>query len=216
MADNEPIIINNATLIWTSHLFTPDTWTPPSGGQVDNRYKMWIMIDKTDAGTVTALRASLAQAAKQAVQEGRLEMESTLTAIQTANAGQSPDGFGYPILDGDLHKRADSNGYIRGHWLVGAKSQYLPRIYDQNGPLDAASQLERNRFHAGAVVNASVKANVYGPSGVMTGGGISLYVQGLQFVSEGTPLDGSQAGASGFTFTGSRGAPATGVGDWGV
>jgi hypothetical protein len=136
----------------------------------DNKYSTHLLIDKNDAETLTAIKASMMAA----VQQG----------IGKTWGGSQPGKLLYPIHDGD--EVAEKKGEIyKGKFYLNCSNYKKPKVVDRNKqPIEDSEEV-----YSGCVAWLVMLFKPYNN----VNKGITCRLLGVQKVADGTPLGGGTA-----------------------
>lgn len=143
------------------HIFAP---TSINGS--DPKYSCAFIIPKTDVETLNKIRAAI----DQAKEDGRSKW-----------GGKIPANLKLPLRDGDVD-RPDDEAYANS-FFVNASNKEAPAVVDR----DRVKITDPQRIYSGCYVRACL--NFY-PFSVNVNKGVACSLSGVQFWSDGEPLNG--------------------------
>ena len=148
-----------------------NVWEPKSinGGAL--KYSVSLIIPKSDAKTVTAVKNAI----QAAYDEGQSKLKGNSKSVPALSSIKNP------LRDGDL-ERPDDETY-KDSFFINANSATAPGI------VDAARQpiLERSEVYSGVYGRASINFYAFNSNGNK---GIACGLNNLQKISDGEPLGG--------------------------
>ena len=196
------IMVENVVLNWANNLFQID-----DGDRGSGKYGCTLLIPKTADTTIGELVKALQPIYMKGCETGPLDGKTIPDLFKRAVKGDVDPDFGWPVKDGDEYaarrRKADERkgredgdkryGEYEGHWYIQASSKNRPRLYSRDAiRFDDDDPKARDLFHSGAIVNANLYAFVYeGTSSTKPEGGVSFWINDVQWVAEGTRIGGS-------------------------
>jgi len=202
----ENVTVAGARLNWAGYLFKKDDDGPNASG----KYRCDLLIPKSRTGEMKDINTAIKAAFGKAFEEGVLSKDVIGSQVLKAVKSNTPldpdkDGIGWPVKDGD--KYADDRIELavakgkdreqqekfyepyRGMWLITATSSKEPDLADIMGnPVDRESPEAKRMFYSGALVYANLFLCAYQPSKFVTKGGVTAWLNGVQFWKKGKPL----------------------------
>ena len=156
-----------------------NVWEPKSinGGAL--KYSVSLIIPKSDAKTVTAVKNAI----QAAYDEGQSKLKGNSKSVPALSSIKNP------LRDGDL-ERPDDETY-KDSFFINANSATAPGI------VDAARQpiLERSEVYSGVYGRASINFYAFNSNGNK---GIACGLNNLQKISDGEPLGGKTSAEDDF------------------
>ena len=148
-----------------------NVWEPKSINGGAPKYSVSLIIPKSDAKTVTAVKNAI----QAAYDEGQSKLKGNSKSVPALSAIKNP------LRDGDL-ERPDDETY-KDSFFINANSATAPGI------VDAARQpiLERSEVYSGVYGRASINFYAFNSNGNK---GIACGLNNLQKISDGEPLGG--------------------------
>ena len=148
-----------------------NVWEPKSINGGAPKYSVSLIIPKSDAKTVTAVKNAI----QAAYDEGQSKLKGNSKSVPALSAIKNP------LRDGDL-ERPDDETY-KDSYFINANSATAPGI------VDAARQpiLERSEVYSGVYGRASINFYAFNSNGNK---GIACGLNNLQKISDGEPLGG--------------------------
>jgi len=150
-------------------------WEPKSINGGDEKYSVSLIIPKSDAKTITEIKAAI----EQAKQDGKGKF-----------GGKVPASLKLPLRDGNVD-RADDEAY-KDSYFINANSKDRPGIVDKN----VKPILDQNELYSGCYGRASITFYAFNQNGNK---GIACGLQNLQKLAEGEPLSGRSRAEDDFT-----------------
>lgn len=147
-------------------------FTPKANDQGKDVWSTLLLIPKTDTKTVAALTAAAEAALEIGVQKGIFKKGTALK-----NAWST-------LKDGDEHEDVEDAPEYAGHFYMNVNAyNRAPVVVDrQNRPL------RETDVYSGCYARVSINS---APFKVPTNKGITFYLNGVQKIDDGEPLDGS-------------------------
>ena len=148
-----------------------NVWEPKSINGGAPKYSVSLIIPKSDAKTVTAVKNAI----QAAYDEGQSKLKGSSKSVPSLSSIKNP------LRDGDL-ERPDDETY-KDSFFINANSATAPGI------VDAARQpiLERSEVYSGVYGRASINFYAFNSNGNK---GIACGLNNLQKISDGEPLGG--------------------------
>ena len=148
-----------------------NVWEPKSINGGAPKYSVSLIIPKSDAKTVTAVKNAI----QAAYDEGQSKLKGNSKSVPALSAIKNP------LRDGDA-ERPDDEAY-KDSYFINANSATAPGI------VDAARQpiLERSEVYSGVYGRASINFYAFNSNGNK---GIACGLNNLQKISDGEPLGG--------------------------
>ena len=148
-----------------------NVWEPKSINGGAPKYSVSLVIPKSDAKTVTAVKNAI----QAAYDEGQSKLKGSSKSVPSLSSIKNP------LRDGDL-ERPDDETY-KDSFFINANSATAPGI------VDAARQpiLERSEVYSGVYGRASINFYAFNSNGNK---GIACGLNNLQKISDGEPLGG--------------------------
>ena len=148
-----------------------NVWEPKSINGGAPKYSVSLIIPKSDAKTVTAVKNAI----QAAYDEGQSKLKGNSKSVPALSSIKNP------LRDGDL-ERPDDETY-KDSFFINANSATAPGI------VDAARQpiLERSEVYSGVYGRASINLYAFNSNGNR---GIACGLNNLQKISDGEPLGG--------------------------
>ena len=148
-----------------------NVWEPKSINGGAPKYSVSLIIPKSDAKTVTAVKNAI----QAAYDEGQSKLKGNSKSVPALSSIKNP------LRDGDL-ERPDDETY-KDSYFINANSATAPGI------VDAARQpiLERSEVYSGVYGRASINFYAFNSNGNK---GIACGLNNLQKISDGEPLGG--------------------------
>ena len=148
-----------------------NVWEPKSINGGAPKYSVSLIIPKSDAKTVTAVKNAI----QAAYDEGQSKLKGNSKSVPALSSIKNP------LRDGDL-ERPDDETY-KDSFFINANSATAPGI------VDAARQpiLERSEVYSGVYGRASINFYAFNSNGNK---GIACGLNNLQKISNGEPLGG--------------------------
>ena len=148
-----------------------NVWEPKSINGGAPKYSVSLIIPKSDAKTVTAVKNAI----QAAYDEGQSKLKGNSKSVPALSSIKNP------LRDGDL-ERPDDEAY-KDSYFINANSATAPGI------VDAARQpiLERSEVYSGVYGRASINFYAFNSNGNK---GIACGLNNLQKISDGEPLGG--------------------------
>ena len=148
-----------------------NVWEPKSINGGAPKYSVSLIIPKSDAKTVTAVKNAI----QAAYDEGQSKLKGNSKSVPALSSIKNP------LRDGDL-ERPDDETY-KDSFFINANSATAPGI------VDAARQpiLERSEVYSGVYGRASINFYAFNSNGNK---GIACGLNNLQKISDGEPLGG--------------------------
>jgi hypothetical protein len=148
-----------------------NVWEPKSINGGAPKYSVSLIIPKSDAKTVTAVKNAI----QAAYDEGQSKLKGSSKSVPSLSSIKNP------LRDGDL-ERSDDETY-KDSYFINANSATAPGI------VDAARQpiLEHSEVYSGVYGRASINLYAFNSNGNK---GIACGLNNLQKISDGEPLGG--------------------------
>ena len=148
-----------------------NVWEPKSINGGAPKYSVSLIIPKSDAKTVTALKNAL----QAAYDEGQSKLKGSSKSVPALSSIKNP------LRDGDLERPDDAT--YKDSYFINANSATAPGI------VDAARQpiLEHSEVYSGVYGRASINLYAFNSNGNK---GIACGLNNLQKISDGEPLGG--------------------------
>lgn len=142
----------------------------------DLRYKICIVIPKSDTATVDKIKAAI----NAAIEERKASL--------TDKNGRIPSNLKTPLRDGDVDKPDDPT--FANCYFINATSKMKPGVVDEN--LDPI--MSKDEFYSGCYGRASITFYAYNKNSK----GIAAGLNNLQKLEDGEPLSGGSSAAEDF------------------
>ncbi len=152
---------------------------PKSINGAEPKYSISLLIPKTDAKTLNAIKAAI----QQAYDEGQSKLKGNNKTAPAINAIKTP------LRDGDTEKPDDPN--YAGHYFINANAKTKPGIVDANlQPI-----MDPNEIYSGCYGRASISFYAYNSNGNR---GIACGLNNLMKTRDGERLGGKSSAEEDF------------------
>lgn len=180
------VVIGPARLVLYNPILTKtkyDNKTKKSVVAEDGSYNATFLIPETDTGTIEAVKEALRTAANNA--------NSSIEFKEWSKKFQPGEKVIEKALKKNPEKSADRMDYMRGHWVLEAKSKFAPDLSKavSGKAVEVPSEVADKEFYSGCMVKAEI--NFVGSeidNGDRTSRYLTAYVNFIVKVGEGQRL----------------------------
>ena len=153
-----------------------NVWEPASINGGTPKYSVSLIIPKSDAKTIAAIKAAVDAAIKEGVAKfgGKIPNKAALKL---------------PLRDGDVEREDEA---YQGAYFVNANSTTAPQIVDRS----VQPILDRNEVYSGCYARVSINFYAFNSNGNR---GVACGLGNIQKVRDGEPLGGKSSAADDFT-----------------